>query len=110
MGDLRVKYANLLKLMKERYTNDDGSELTFESKNFAGRITGLMCLFMQYGVTDKEHFDPILGDDWTWEHYQKVLEELKVLGAVDEFGLAISPQCERVGNEMNMLFEGKFTV
>lgn len=106
MEDLRSRYDNLLEVMKERYTAEDGSELTVKDDEFAGRIIGLMCLFTQFGVTDKDHFADILGDDWTWEHYQKVLAELQKLGAVDQFGLAISPECERVAVEIREIAEG----
>jgi hypothetical protein len=106
MAMLKLRYAGLLNTMNEEYKNDDGTTLTFKSENFCGRISALMCLFQQFGVTDKEHFD-ILSDDWKWEHYLKVIADLKSIGAVDSFGLAVSPVCARVTDEMGILFGGE---
>lgn len=110
MLDLRNKYDGLLEVMREGFKQEDGSELTFQSEEFAGRLTGLMCLFMTYGVTGEGDFKEILGDDWTWEHYHKVLAKLQELGVVDEFDMAISPECERVIEELKLLTEDKFYV
>lgn len=107
MEDLNVKYTGLLNVMREAYDTEEGTDLQFNSPEFTGRIKGLLCLFKQYGVTKEYIFDEVLGDDWTWDHYRKTLEELKKLGAIDQFELVISPECDKIVAELEILETNK---
>ncbi|GAB6153723.1 hypothetical protein JCM17380_24730 [Desulfosporosinus burensis] len=109
MEDLRSRYNGLLAVMREGYTAEDGSELTFTTEEFTGRIIGLMCLFYEDGVVGLENFSDIAWD-WKWDHYSKVLAELVQLGVLDEDGNLDPAECHQVKIEMESIQEGEYFV
>lgn len=108
--DLRSKYNGLLEVMRLGFKQDNGEELTWKSSEFVDRIQALMKQFIIHGVPDENDFGMILGKEWNWEHYEKVLEELCEIGAINEFSLPIIEECEAVSKELEMIAEDKFYV
>lgn len=90
--------------MREGYKAADGSELTWSSDEFAGRLQALLCLFANYGVIEKKNFKKILGEDWKWDHYCKVVKELQSVGAVDQFWM-VTPFVQNVLSDIQKLAE-----
>lgn len=109
MIDLRSNYDGLLAVMREGYTAKDGGVLTFTDEEFTGRIIGLMCLFLDDGLVGKENFTDISWD-WKWDHYSKVLAELKNLGVVAEDGTLDVNECHQVKIEMECIKEEEYYV
>ena len=110
MEDLRTKYVKLLDIMREGYKTDEGKELTFCTEEFTGRITGLMCLFLTEGVIGKDSFDTYLGADWEWEHYSKVLAELRNFGIANADGTVCWNECHQIKIEMESIQDEEYYV
>lgn len=112
MIDLRRKYEGLLEVMREGFTQKDGSQLTWKSPEFVDRIEALVKQFVVHGVPDpdEDDFDMILGKEWDREHYEKVLNKFFELGAINEYDLPLVEECETVGLEVKMIQEDRFYV
>ncbi|MPN08170.1 hypothetical protein SDC9_155450 [bioreactor metagenome] len=63
-----------------------------------------------FGVPDEDDYEQILGDEWTWEHLDKVLQELFELGAINEFDVPVIEECELIKQELQMIQEDNFYV
>lgn len=106
MVDLRSKYDGLLEIMREGF----GEDLTWKSDSFTLRLQCLLSQFVVFGVPDEDDYEQILGDEWTWEHLDKVLQELFELGAINEFDVPVIEECEVIKQELQMIQEDNFYV